>query len=293
MSSAHPPSTRDLLAIRPGRSLDRKRLLHVLLPLFLGSVIAYLDRVNVAYAALTMNRDLGFSASVFGLGAGIFFAGYVLFEIPGALIAERWSARIWLARIMVTWGLVSCLMAFVRSEGEFYLLRFLLGAAEASYYPVAYASWMLAVPMSLALVGMLVVAGTSMRRTEPRWHGAVPLFIAALGMGFGVAVRNPVWGFVGVCLAGIGVYRPVRCLVVLPDHVPVRRGRSRGHWPDQLVREHRRLPRPLVHRRAQGKHGLGPDFLPGTREFAAGGGTPDAHSAETETRCSKEPAVGW
>ena len=71
------------------RLLARKRLLHVLLPLFLGSVIAYLDRVNLAYAALTMNEDLGFSASVFGLGAGIFFAGYVLFEIPGALIAER------------------------------------------------------------------------------------------------------------------------------------------------------------------------------------------------------------
>jgi MFS transporter, ACS family, tartrate transporter len=83
-------------------SLERKRLLRVLLPLFIGSVIAYLDRVNLAYAALTMNKDLGFSASVFGLGAGIFFAGYVLFEIPGALIAERWSARIWLTRIMVS-----------------------------------------------------------------------------------------------------------------------------------------------------------------------------------------------
>lgn len=332
----------------------------MLLPLFLGSVIAYLDRVNLAYAALTMNQDLGFSASVFGLGAGIFFAGYVLFEIPGALIAERWSARIWLARIMVTWGLVSCLMAFVRSEGEFYVLRFLLGAAEASFYPVAYASviprwftpaerpralaamlsslpisamvgsplagwllgcelfglkgwqtlflleavpavlfglvlwfwlkdhpkdaawlteseqvqltaayeqevarrralkaytvwqalsdrevlklcliyflwitgywgynywtptvlqeasgwsslrvgWMLAIPMSLALLGMLVVAGTSTRGTEPRWHGATPLFVATLGMGLGVVLQDPLWGFVGVCLAGMGVYGP-------------------------------------------------------------------------------------
>ena len=108
----------------------------MLLPLFLGSVIAYLDRVNLAYAALTMNEDLGFRASVFGFGAGIFFAGYVPFEIPGALIAERWSARIWLARIMVSWGAVSCLMAFVRSEWQFYVIRFLLGAAEASSVPV-------------------------------------------------------------------------------------------------------------------------------------------------------------
>ncbi len=117
-----------------------KRSLHILLPLFVGSVIAYLDRVNLAYAALTMNKDLGFSARVFGMGAGVFFIGYVLFEVPGALIAERWSPRIWLVRIMLTWGIVSGLMAFIRTEWQFYLVRFLLGAAEASYYPVAYAS---------------------------------------------------------------------------------------------------------------------------------------------------------
>jgi MFS family permease len=115
-------------------------LVRILLPLFLGSIIAYLDRVNIAYAALTMNQDLSFGASVYGMGAGIFFAGYVLFEVPGALIAERWSPRLWLARILITWGLFSALMAFVTSEWQFYAVRFLLGAAEASYYPVAYAS---------------------------------------------------------------------------------------------------------------------------------------------------------
>src|SRR5215472_2400269 len=94
-------------------ALDRKRVLHVLLPLFIASVIAYLDRVNLASAALTMNQDLGFSGSVFGLGAGIFFAGYVLFEIPGALIAERFSPRYWLARIMISWGLLTGLMPFI------------------------------------------------------------------------------------------------------------------------------------------------------------------------------------
>jgi sugar phosphate permease len=118
----------------------RKVYRNVVLPLFLISVIAYIDRVNIGYAALTMNADLGFDAGVFGLGAGIFFAGYFLFEIPGALIAERYSPRLWLARIMITWGLISALMAFIRTPWQFYLVRFLLGVAEASLYPVIYAS---------------------------------------------------------------------------------------------------------------------------------------------------------
>lgn len=120
--------------------LDRQRSLRIILPLFIGSIIAYLDRVNIAYAGLTMNQDLGFGPTVFGMGAGIFFAGYVLFEVPGALIAERWSPRFWLARILITWGLFSALMAFVHNAWQFYTVRFLIGAAEASFYPVAYAS---------------------------------------------------------------------------------------------------------------------------------------------------------
>jgi predicted MFS family arabinose efflux permease len=122
-------------------SARRKAYRHVVLPLFLTSTVAYLDRVNISYAALTMNADLGFDPRVFGVGAGIFFAGYFLFEVPGALVAERYSPRLWLARIMVSWGLVSALMAFMRTAWQFYLLRFLLGAAEASLYPVLYASW--------------------------------------------------------------------------------------------------------------------------------------------------------
>ncbi len=121
-------------------SASRKAYLHVVLPLFVISTIAYLDRVNISYAALTMNAALGFDAEVFGIGAGIFFAGYFLFEIPGALVAERYGPRLWLARIMISWGLISGLMAFMRTAWQFYLLRFLLGAAEASLYPVIYAS---------------------------------------------------------------------------------------------------------------------------------------------------------
>lgn len=339
-------------------SLDRKRILHVLLPLFLASIIAYLDRVNLAYAGLTMNKDLGFGPSVFGMGAGIFFAGYVLFEVPGALIAEKYSPRVWLARILISWGLVSALMALVRTEWQFYMVRLLLGVAEASFYPVAYASviprwyspaerpraialmltslqisaiigsplagwilslhlhwikgwqflflieavpalifgfillfwlkdwpkdaswltqeeqaclerayweetdakervrkytvlqalanaevlklcltyflwitgfwgynywmptvleevsgwstiklgWMIVIPMGLSLLAMVLIGWSSSRTGEKRWHGAVPMFIAAGAMAAGTSAKGPVAGLIFVCFAGIGVF---------------------------------------------------------------------------------------
>jgi ACS family tartrate transporter-like MFS transporter len=97
--------------------------------------VCYLDRVNVGFAALTMNKDLGFSAYLFGLGAGLFYGGYCLFEIPSNLVLERVGARFWLARIMITWGLCSGAMAFARGPISFSILRFLLGAAEAGFFP--------------------------------------------------------------------------------------------------------------------------------------------------------------
>jgi ACS family tartrate transporter-like MFS transporter len=103
--------------------------------LFLLYVIAWLDRVNVGFAGLEMNADLGFSSTVFGFGSGIFFLGYCLFEIPSNIILERVGARIWIARIMVTWGLISAGLMFVRTPPLFYLLRFLLGVAEAGFFP--------------------------------------------------------------------------------------------------------------------------------------------------------------
>ena len=97
--------------------------------------VAYLDRVNVSFAALTMNKDLGLSASAFGFGAGIFFLAYFVFEVPSNLFLERVGARKWIARIMFTWGLISGAMAFVGGETSFYLLRVLLGVAEAGFFP--------------------------------------------------------------------------------------------------------------------------------------------------------------
>jgi MFS transporter, ACS family, tartrate transporter len=114
----------------------RRRITRRILPyLFVLYIVAYMDRINLSYAALEMNRDLRFSPEVYGFGAGIFFAGYFLLEVPGAILVERWSARAWIARIMISWGMVAVLTGFVRTAPQFYWIRFLLGAAEAGFFP--------------------------------------------------------------------------------------------------------------------------------------------------------------
>lgn len=114
----------------------KRRVMLRLMPyLFLLYIIAYLDRVNVSYAALTMKGDLKFTDEVMGFGAGIFFIGYVLLEIPGTILVEKWSARGWIARIMISWGIVAILMGFIQTKTQFYWLRFILGAAEAGFFP--------------------------------------------------------------------------------------------------------------------------------------------------------------
>ncbi len=115
--------------------LFRKVMLRVLPLAMLGFFLSYLDRVNIGYAQATMSADLGFSNVVYGLGAGLFFVGYFLFEIPSNLILAKVGARKWIARIMITWGIISGLMFIVESEWMFYLLRFLLGVAEAGFIP--------------------------------------------------------------------------------------------------------------------------------------------------------------
>lgn len=133
--------------------------------------VAFLDRVNVGFAAAQMTRDLGFSATVFGLGAGIFFVGYCLFEVPSNLLLHRLGARRWIGRIMITWALIAAAMSFVTNASSFYTLRFALGAAEAGLFPgvVYYLTYwvpaadrakvlgrfMTAIPISTALAGPL------------------------------------------------------------------------------------------------------------------------------------------
>jgi ACS family tartrate transporter-like MFS transporter len=146
----------------------RRRIALRLLPfVFLMYIIAYLDRQNLATAALQMPHDLGFDDRVIGLGAGIFSLGYVILEIPGTMIVERWSARRWLTRIMISWGFVTMGMAFVRTPHQFYTARFILGLAEAGFFPgiivylthwfiyedraKAVAGFMAAIPLSFAI----------------------------------------------------------------------------------------------------------------------------------------------
>jgi MFS transporter, ACS family, tartrate transporter len=131
-----------------------------LLPLLtFAYVINYLDRTNVSVAALTMNNDIGLTATQYGRGAGIFFAGYCLFELPSNLALYRFGARLWIARIMITWGLISVAMAFVGGVWSFYIMRFLLGVAEAGFFPgVAFylAMWFPAQYRARILAGFLV-----------------------------------------------------------------------------------------------------------------------------------------
>jgi ACS family tartrate transporter-like MFS transporter len=109
-----------------------RRILPILMLCYFA---AFLDRVNIGFAALTMNKDLGFSASAFGFGAGIFFFGYVLCELPSNLILARVGARRWIARILISWGILSAATAFVWNPSSFYIVRILLGAAEAGFFP--------------------------------------------------------------------------------------------------------------------------------------------------------------
>jgi len=113
----------------------RKARRHLIPLLFLLYVVAYLDRVNVGFASLTMNRELALTSEQFGVLSGIFFWGYFLFEIPSNLILHRIGARTWIARILITWGVVAVFTGFVQNAAQLYVARFILGAAEAGFYP--------------------------------------------------------------------------------------------------------------------------------------------------------------
>jgi len=129
MNTALPPST-------PFEEATYLKVTWRLIPLLLLCyIVAYLDRVNVGFAKLQMAGELGFSDAVYGLGAGMFFIGYFFFEVPSNIILHRVGARVWIARIMVTWGIVSGGMMFIQTETQFYVMRFLLGLAEAGFFP--------------------------------------------------------------------------------------------------------------------------------------------------------------
>lgn len=160
-------------------SRTRLRVMWRLMPyLIVLYIIAYLDRVNVSYAALEMTADLGFTASTYGLGAGIFFIGYFLLEIPGAIIAQRIGVRRLICRIMITWGLLAMAMGFINNAQQFYWLRFLIGAAEAGFFPA-----------------MIVYLGHWFRAADR--GKAVALFMSAISLA--MVIGGPVSGALLQC----------------------------------------------------------------------------------------------
>ena len=183
----------------------RKKVAWRVLPLvFMLYIVSYLDRANVAFAKLRMAGDLKFTEGVFGLGISVFFIGYLFLEIPGALLVERWSARKWFSRILITWGCISALTAFVQTPTQFYLVRFFLGVAEAGFFPgiiVYFTHWFAQEDRTRALSGLLMAVPFSLALGAPvsallldvHWLGLLGwqwLFIVeslpAIALGIGV-----------------------------------------------------------------------------------------------------------
>jgi MFS transporter, ACS family, tartrate transporter len=214
---------------------------------FVCYAIAYIDRANVAFAKITMARDLGFDDDTFSTGFGIFFLGYVLLEVPGALLVERWSARKMISRIMITWGLVAGLTSLVRTPGQFYGMRFLLGLAEAGFFPgaiVYLTHWFPARDRARALA-LLVIAAPIAQIVSQRV--SVPLLrYGATDIVNHVAVTTPpLWGLHGWQLVYIVWAVPAVVLgVVVLFKLPERPGQARwlaadesAALEDELARE--------------------------------------------------------
>jgi ACS family tartrate transporter-like MFS transporter len=214
-SSTAIPTSSDVGIDRDDTDLARATMRQVslrLLPfLFVLYIFNYLDRANVAIAALQMNRDLRFSATAYGFGAGIFSLGYALFEVPSNLVLARVGARYWIARIMITWGLVAAAMMFVRTPIQFYALRFLLGVAEAGFFPgiVYYLSgWFPAAQRARALSRFLIAIPISAAIGNP---------LSAWLLGFDGVRGLAGWQWLFL-LEGIpSVILGFTVLVVLPD----------------------------------------------------------------------------
>jgi ACS family tartrate transporter-like MFS transporter len=153
-----------------GASAVRKATLRLIPLIALGYGVAYMDRVNISFASLQMNRDLHFSATTYGFGAGLFFLSYAACEVPSNLLLYRFGARRWLARIMITWGLLAIGMLFVRTPAQFYTVRFLLGMSEAGFFPGVIFYLMQWFPPELRA------------RTVSRFYISLPLSSAFMGL---------------------------------------------------------------------------------------------------------------
>jgi ACS family tartrate transporter-like MFS transporter len=212
------------------------RVIRRLVPfIFICYVVAYIDRVNIGFAARQMQKDLGMSDAVYGFGAGLFFLGYCLFEIPSNLILERVGARVWIARIMIVWGLVSMAMMFVAGAWSFYAMRVLLGLAEAGFFPgmVLYLTYWFPARQR-AKVGALFMAGAPIAIAV-----GSPLSEGLLKLDGQYGLRGWQWLFLaeGLPAVVLGIVA-LRYLTDRPEKAAWLPAAERAWLQDEIAREH-------------------------------------------------------
>jgi len=231
--------TQDVTLLPPltdqeGEQVLRRVLLRIVPFIFACYVISYLDRTNVGFAAISMNKDLGLTATMFGWAAGLFFLGYFMFEIPSNLLMQRFGARIWIARIMITWGLISMGTAFATGPVSFSIMRFLLGLAEAGFTPGVYlyfTYWFPGKWRAKATAAFLLGIPTA------NIFGS-PLSGWLLDMHGVLGLKN--WQFLLVVEALPALLLGLACLFVLVDHPAKARwltDREKAWLSDRLRRE--------------------------------------------------------
>src|ERR1700726_687379 len=226
------------------RNLESETILRVswrLLPFLIAAyLVNYIDRVNVGFAALQMNKAVGIDPKTYGLGAGIFFVGYFLLEVPSNLALQRFGARTWIARIMITWGVVSAAFALIGGPTSFLVLRFLLGAAEAGFFPgvILYITYWYPAHYRAIIVGIFMVAIPVAGLIGSPISGAILYMDGFLGLGG--------WQWIFLLEALPAVLLGVAAFAWLtdrPEHATWLTPRQREWLVAKLDAERRRAPR--------------------------------------------------
>ncbi|MDQ2802800.1 MAG: MFS transporter [Pseudomonadota bacterium] len=226
-----------------GRETMRRINLRLLPFLMLAYLVCYIDRVNAGFAALQMNKEIGLSPSIFGLGGGIFFVSYCLFEVPSNLALERFGARRWIARIMISWGIVSGLMAAAIGPASFVSIRFLLGAAEAGFFPgvILYLTYWFLAEQRGKIVGIFMVA------IPVSGFVGSPISAALLGLHGLLGLSGWQWLFILEAAPAVVLgFVALAWLTDKPDHAGWLSAEQRAWLADRLAAEQRQR-RPVEH----------------------------------------------